>query len=64
MKATKFGVVVALLAFTGVAIAQDAPKKEPSTAPSKPTKMIDAPAPTPANKGEANKQNAKPADNL
>jgi len=62
MKTTKFGVVVALLAFTGVAIAQEAPKKEPSTAPAKPTKLNDAPAPTPANKGEINKQNAKPAE--
>lgn len=64
MKTTKFGVVVALLAFTGVAIAQDAPKKEPAAnpAPAKPQKAHDAGQPTPADKGQANKpKDAAPA---
>lgn len=62
MKTTKFGVVVALLAFTGVAIAQEAPKKEPSTAPAKPQKVTDAPAPTKVDKSQVNKpKEAAPA---
>ncbi len=58
MKATKFGVVVALLALAGVAIAQDAPKKEP--APAKPAATLQTP--NKIDKSAAPRELQKPAE--